>query len=219
MDGGGSTVLTFRHAGSHDAFAVVGRAACWGAGVGAASGGVLGTADWPVVGTFFAALAGGAVGGVVGVINGVTLAGSTTVTSSRWAARLVAALTSLACAVVPAYLMHASPRWDWIVPLALGTVLAAGIGPFAAFGVQPVVLGPRFRTRSVSDVAGRIVVGGLIAGAGIGGVAGLVLGLITYPPTAPFAVIEGAIFGSVSGVVLALLVAAAVVAPKLRVRR
>jgi hypothetical protein len=180
---------------------------------------VLGTGDWPVVGTFFAALVGGAVGGLVGVIDGVTLAGITRVTSSRWAARVVAAATSLACAVVPAYLTHASPRWDWIVPLVLGTVLAGVIGPFAGFGVQPVVLGPRFRTRSVSDVAGRIVIAGVIAGATIGGVAGLVLGLINYPPTAPFAVIEGAIFGSVSGVVLALLVATAAVAPKLRVRR
>jgi hypothetical protein len=180
---------------------------------------VLGTADWPVVGTFMAALVGGTVGGLVGVVNGVTLAVVTRVTSSRWAARLVAAATSLACAVVPAYLTHASPRWDWVVPAALGTVLAAVIGPFAGFGAQPVVLGPRFRTRPVSDVAGRIVVGGLVVGAGLGGVAGLVLGLIGYPPTAPFALVEGAIFGSVSGVVVALLAAAAVIGPKLRVRR
>jgi hypothetical protein len=196
----------------------LGRAVTLGGALGAVVGGLLGTAAWPVVGTFFAGLAGLAVGAAVGLANGITLAAVLTRTRSRWAARFAAAATSLACAVVPAYLMDASPRWDWVVPIVIGAVLAGVLGPFAAFGAQPVVLGRRLAGRSVADVVGRFVATGAAVGAGLGGITGLMIGVRTYLPTAPFAAVEGGTLGSVSGIVLALLACAAIVGPRLRVR-
>jgi hypothetical protein len=204
---------------SHEAFVVVQRCVCWTVGIAAVIFGLVGTAEWPVVGTFFGALTGAAAGAVLGLANGVMLAALTAVSSSRRGARLVTAATTLGCAVVAADVTDAAPRWDWMLPLAVGVVLAAAIGPFAAFGVQPVVLGPWFRRWTVRDLMIRILVGGALAGAALGGLSGLVIGAITYLPTVPFAVVEGGVLGSVSGVLIALIVVAAVVAPKLRVRR
>jgi outer membrane lipoprotein SlyB len=181
--------------------------------------GLLGTLEWPVVGTFVGVLVGLVVGSAVGLANGASLAILTAATTSRWMARIVVAVTSLACAAIPAYLTGASLRWDWAGPLVLGIGLAGAVGPFAAFGVQPVVLHRRLRRWPVRVLVRRIVASGAIAGAGLGGVAGLVIGVVAYLPTAPFAVVEGAVLGSVSGVLLAGLVAAALVAPELRVRR
>lgn len=204
---------------THEALAVVLRCVCWGTGGTAVICGLIGTGQWPVVGTFFGAVTGFAAGAVLGLANGVTLAALTAITSSRWAARLVTAATSLGCGLGAAAITDTSPRGDWIVPLAVGIVLAAAIGPFAAFGTQPVVLGPRFARWTARDLMARIIGGGAIAGGALGGLAGLVIGATTYLPTAPFAVVEGGVLGSVSGVLIALLVMAAVIGPKLRVRR
>jgi hypothetical protein len=68
-------------------------------------------------------------------------------------------------------------------------------------------------------VLGRAVAIGAIGGGGLGAIAGLVVGLATHPPTAPFAVIEGGILCAVSGVVVSLPIAAAVLAARLRARR
>jgi hypothetical protein len=208
-----------RVARSHDSFGVVQRCVCWAVGVAALICGLVGTTEWPVVGTFFGTVTGAAVGAVLGLANGVTLAALTAVSSSRWAARLVTAATSLGCAVVAAAATDASPRWDWMLPLAVGVVVAALVGPFAAFGVQPVAFGPRFGRWTVRDLVARILAGGAIAGAGLGGIAGLVIGAASYLPTAPFAVVEGGVLGAVCGVLVGLLVAAGVVMPRLRVRR
>jgi hypothetical protein len=195
------------------------RAVSLGAAVGAVTGGLLATLDWPVVGTFFGAGVGLATGAVVGLANGLALAAAVTVSRSPWMARLVAAVTSMLCGAVPAYLAHTAPHADWLVPLGLGAVLAGGLGPFAVFGAQPLVLSPRFGQRPARDVLTRVMVGAAAGGAGLGAIAGLVLGVVTYLPTAPFAAIEGGALGSVSGAILGLLCAAAIVTPGLRVRR
>ena len=57
------------------------------------------------------------------------------------------------------------------------------------------------------------------AGGALGGGAGLIIGISTYLPTAPFAAVEGAVLGSVSGLAIALLVGAAALLPELRMRR
>jgi hypothetical protein len=198
---------------------VIWRATCLGGLVGGVTGGLLGTLEWPVVGTFFGAGIGLAIGAPVGLANGLALAAALTATRSRWAARFVAALMSLTCGVVPAYLTHATPHWDWVVPLVMGAVLAGVLGPFAAFGAQPLVLSPRFGARSARDVLTRVMVGAVAGGAGLGTTAGLVIGAATYLPTSPFAAIEGGALGSVSGAVLGVLAATAIATPGLRVRR
>jgi hypothetical protein len=204
---------------SHDAFGVVQRCVGWAVVVAALICGLIGSAEWPVVGTLLGVVTGSVAGAVVGLANGLTLAALTAVTTSRVGARLVAAVTSLGCAVLTAVVTDASPRWDWMVAVALGTVLAALVGPLAAFGTQPVVQGPCLARWSVRELLTRVLAGGAVVGAALGGLAGLVIGSITYLPTAPFAIVEGGVLGAVSGVLVALLVATAVVGPKLRVRR
>lgn len=58
----------------------------------------------------------------------------------------------------------------------------------------------------------RIVIWGLVVGAVAGAASGLVLGLIAYPPTAWFAVVElgvpGAVVGVIAGSVVGLIVIA-----------
>jgi hypothetical protein len=198
---------------------VLRRAIFLGGVVGGATGGLLGTLEWPLVGTFFGAGVGLAIGAPVGLANGIALVAALTTSRSRWIARLVAALTSLACGVVPAYLTHAKPHWDFVVPLVVGACLAGVLGPFAAFGAQPLVLSPRFGSRPARDVLARVMVSAVAGGAGLGAAAGLVIGAATYLPTSPFAAIEGGALGSVSGAVLGVLVAAAISTPGLRVRR
>jgi hypothetical protein len=201
------------------ALPVLCRATCLGGLVGGVVGGLLGTLEWPIVGTLFGAGVGLAVGAPVGLANGVALAAAMTATRSRWVARLAAGLTSLACGVVPAYVTHATPHWDWVAPLVCGAVLAGVLGPCAAFGAQPLVLSPRFGSRSARDVLTRVMVGAVTGGAGLGAAAGLVIGAATYLPTSPFAAIEGGALGSVSGAVLGMLVATVIATPGLRVRR
>jgi hypothetical protein len=50
-----------------------------------------------------------------------------------------------------------------------------------------------------------IVIGSLVAGAA-GGITGLIVGLFTYAPTAPFAVIEAGIPATIAGAVAGLIV-------------
>lgn len=52
---------------------------------------------------------------------------------------------------------------------------------------------------------GRIVLWGLLIGGVAGAATGLVLGLIAYPPTAWFAVIEVGVPGAVTGAVVGLM--------------
>jgi hypothetical protein len=183
------------------------------------TGGLIGTIEWPIVGTFFGVVAGLAIGVPVGLANGLALAAALTATRSRWVIRLVAVLTSLACGIGPAYLTHATPHWDWVVSLVMSGILAGVLGPFAAFGAQPLVLSPRFGTRPATDVLTRVMASAVTGGAGLGAAAGVVIGAATYLPTMPFAAIEGGALGSVSGAILGVLVAAAIATPWLRVRR
>ena len=62
--------------------------------------------------------------------------------------------------------------------------------------------------RSGGQLVGQLLALGGIAGALVGAAAGLVIGLRTYLPTAPFAAGEGAVLGTLGGAVLGLLVGA-----------
>jgi hypothetical protein len=105
-------------------------------------------------------------------------------------------------------------------------LLLIGIGEVLPASWQPPRAMPftvRFATRtgqlSAAVVIGRAVAIGAIGGGGLGALAGLIIGLVTHPPTAPFAVVEGGVLCAVSGVVVSLPIAAAVLATRLRVRR
>jgi hypothetical protein len=74
------------------------------------------------------------------------------------------------------------------------------------------VSGVRVALRQLPLPARAAVIGAVVLGI-VGGAAGLVVGLIAYPPTAWFAVIEvgvpAAAFGAIVGLAVGLIVAAA----------
>jgi hypothetical protein len=99
--------------------------------------------------------------------------------------------------------------------VATGVVLIAvsptGIG--AQLRSAATYVSPSAQTWSeVRWIAGR----GAGAGSIIGGLAGLGIGLATYPPTAPFAIIEGALFGVVPGAVCGFFAAGLILATRRR---
>lgn len=185
-------------------------------GLGCVLGGAAGTADWPVVGTFFGAVAGASAGAVVGVVLTVTLVLLGRVTRSRWAARVISGLVAgvLGLGVgglgSGTYAVRSAPAAGL---LAVWIVLAAGLGPAIAFGVGPGPDGrPGFAwAAGVWEVCLRW---GCTVGAAVGAVTGLVIGL-GYLPTVVFAAVEGGVLGSVSGLVLACLVAGIAILPRL----
>jgi hypothetical protein len=203
--------------------AVLTRALTICAGIGIVVGGIIETVPFPVVGTFFGAIVGGIAGAAVGLAIGAVLICVTELTRSNWAAGAASGLTSAACATAIGSNRFAS-WWSphgsagWLV-VAASAAVASLLGPIVAHGARPVRLTRRTRDRRVCAVVQRAVVVGAIGGGGLGAIAGLIIGVVAYLPTAPFAVIEGGIFGVVSGIVIALLVAAALLAPKLRVQR
>jgi hypothetical protein len=182
------------------------------AGLGCVLGGAAGTADWPVVGTFFGAVAGSVVGAVVGVVLTLTLALLARVTRSSWAARLVSGLVA---GVAGLGLVGLGSRADAlaVVLLATGTVVAGVLGPMIAFGVAPMPDGrPGFTW--AAGVWGVCLGWGCALGAAAGAVTGLVIGLDNLP-TVVFAAVEGGVLGCVSGLVLACLAAGIAVLPRL----
>ncbi|MHB1594209.1 MAG: GNAT family N-acetyltransferase [Streptosporangiaceae bacterium] len=216
------------------------------AGLGAALGGIAGTIDWPLVGTFFGAVDGLAAGAVAGLADGLLLsypvgrddAGRDAVGQDgdgrdavgreaareappRWLVRVGSGVLAGAAAAVAA-LMYAGPI---TLPLAaavalvvVAAVAGAAFGPLIRYGAD---LGRvrRFGRRQVPVTAGRVIGWGAVLGLVLGAVGGLIVGVIVYLPTAPVAAIEGAILGAVSGTLLALLAAGFVVLPTLRARR
>ena len=82
------------------------RATMVGSIAGAVVGGVIGTIDTPIVGTFFGALYGSVLGAMSGVTDGVLLTGLTSVTRSRWAARLVSAAPAQSTPAIRTDMIH-----------------------------------------------------------------------------------------------------------------
>ena len=199
------------------------RAVMVGSIAGAVVGGVIGTIDTPIVGTFFGALFGSLLGTMSGVADGVVLTGLTSVTQSRWAARLVSALMWLlaSCVAVavngPFIVLHDTV--GQVIVAAVCVLLGAAVGPVIAFGDDQAVLVGRFAVVPLSGLASRVLVWGATGGAAVGAVTGLVIGILAYLPTAPVAAVEGAVLGSVSGTVLAVLVGGVAALPRLWARR
>lgn len=190
-------------------------AALFGA-AGCALGGIAGTLDWPLVGTFF----GGAEGGVVGAATGAVVAALAPIAvKSRWAVGCVSAAIAglVAVAGLLAYDGPVQVPQAFAVAMVAASFLAgAWLGPMATSGVE-MAKGPR-QLEAVARLC-RYVRRGSIAGASIGAMSGLVVGLEVYVPTAPFAMLEGSLFGAVSGMVLACLLTAGVVLARTRAHR
>ncbi|MHB1430720.1 MAG: hypothetical protein ACYCVZ_01180 [Streptosporangiaceae bacterium] len=230
-----------RPSGSPGGTAAILRGIAYLTCLGAALGGIAGTVDWPLVGTFFGAVEGLAAGAVAGLADGLLLSypagrdgprrdavgrdpadrDATRPASLRWLIRAGSGALAGAAAVV-AELVYAGPI---TLPLAAAVALVAvaalagaGFGPLIRYGAE---LGRvrRFGRRQVPVTAGRVVGWGAVLGLALGAVGGLIVGAIVNLPTAPFAAIEGAILGAVSGTLLALLAAGFVVLPTLRARR
>ena len=195
----------------------IGRGAGLFAGLGGALGGVAGTLDWPIVGTFFGAVEAAPVGAIVGLLAAPALTLLGRRTRSRWAARttsgVIAGMAAAAAVVIYAGPITVAP----MVPIGLvaaAAVLGGVFGPLIAYGFEPVATAAR-----MLHIGGLILIWGAALGAAGGGVAGFVIGVRAYLPTAPVAGVEGAVLGLVSGVVVACLAAGVVVLPRISARR
>jgi len=190
---------------------VIARALVISAVVGVAIGGLVGTFDFPIVGTAFGAVYGAFIGAAIGVVTGAALAVVAARTAVRLLARVVGAAATLGCWTILlsfGHLVSGRATWYLLVVVAGCTLAAGGLGPSIAFG--PALPGRRVIGRSLPNLFGRVLAAGAGTGAVLGGGAGLVIGAVTHLPTAPFALVEGAILGAVCGVVLAVFVAIAV---------
>ncbi len=178
-------------------------------------GGVAGTADWPLVGTFFGAIEGGSAGAVVGVVVGVVLGLLVRREWPPWSFRLTSAALGGATAVAGAAAYHGPlsvPRSITATILVAAVVLTGYLGPLIATGLEPAAARRAYR------IVARAIGAGCWLGAAAGGIVGLAIGVSSYLPTAAFALLEGAVLGAVSGGVLGLLSAAVAVLPRLHAR-
>jgi hypothetical protein len=202
---------------------VLTRAICFGCAAGAVIGGVVGTIDWPVVGTFFGASTGTFVGAGAGIVDGLALAGVARQGRPAWVARLASGIVSSGFALVAAsragQFRALEPVAGQATLVAVCLLLGAVLGPMIAYGVEPISSGRVPTPRPLPQLGARLLLWGAAIGGALGGTAGLVIGILAYLPTAPFAAVEGAALGAVSGVVLALLLGATALLPKLRMRR
>ena len=177
-------------------------------------GGLAGTLQWPIVGTFFEALSIGRFGPVIGV---VIAAVTSPMASHRWLVRctggIICFVAALHGVVHSAFQGRSVPLFAWSL-VTLSVVLGVVLAPMVASGA--VVTSSR-HGESASELFTTIISRGAVIGAVIGAVVGLGVGLYAFAPTAPFAVIEGAIFGTVSSVIVALVIAAVVLLPRVKV--
>jgi hypothetical protein len=189
-----------------------------GAVIGTVAGGIAASIDFPIAGTFFGAFAGLAVGLVTGAANGL-VAIVARMLGARWAPSVGCGLVTLAAGAVDVGLARSHATTNWLVIGGLALIVVA-LAPVTTYGAEAVDLGRRLGRRSVGEVLARAAIGGAVVGGALGAVAGLVIGVVTDPVyLIPFAVIEGGILCAVSGVVVALLLAALLIALRVRVRR
>jgi hypothetical protein len=163
--------------------------------VGAVAGGVLGTVVGTVAVPLFGAVIGGvvgtAVGDLLGLLNALVLAGLDRCTPIGMVqAGVVAALTSaVAASLLALAVTRSGPVAVAAVPVAGG--LGAVLGPVA---LRRAGLVDRSRPCRYAGF-------GATGFAVIGGAVGLVVGLVSYPPTAAFAFVEAAVLAAFPGVV------------------
>jgi hypothetical protein len=173
------------------------------------AGALAGTLEWPIIATMFGAIVGAMVGTVIGVVNAPFLAVIGTHRQSAWSARVTAGIVSGAASVLIASLLDVRVETYGIGVGIASSAIGAVIGPSVAFGRSTMVR--RSERRSCRGSSGRllthrVVITTSVGGGGVGAVAGLAIGLIAYPPTAAFAVVEGGFLGGISGLVLGTVV-------------
>lgn len=196
--------------------ATLGRACGFGAATGLAAGCLLGTIALPGLGSVFGAWTGAMTGGFAGVLTGAALLLTRRPATARRVGALVSGLLAAAAMIVFA--------WGWVGPtLAVRSLRAllplVVVGAAAAVGgiTAPLALGgvaPDSAWRGCQRLFRFGALGGFCGGA----VVGLVVGAVTYPPTAFFAGVEVGIFGTAIGLVLAVIVAGATYLRRLRPR-
>lgn len=204
--------------------AAAARGAAFFGGTGAVLGGAAGTVAWPVVGTSFGAAGGAAAGALTGVLASLALTVTVSGATRTWPTRVVPAFVALAAELAGVRLCRGGigvPVPAGAVLMVLGVVAAAAAGPLIAHGVRPAAAtaGPAPPALTLVRVSWLMVAGGAGAGGCAGALTGLIIGVAAYLPTAPFAAVEGAVFGSVTGASLACLVAGLTVLPRMRARR
>jgi hypothetical protein len=196
------------------------RGAVLGATGGFLLGGAAGTWGFPLVGTFWWGVPGGALGALVGVLTALAVLALTGLSVPRWALG--------ACGVVVGGCLAAAVMWlvrpavgqpgGLAALIATAGALGAGLGPLIAFG-PATTTGSRWPDHAaVIAVAKPVLVGGAAIGAAVGGVVGLVVGVVTYLPTSPVAMVEGGLMGATSGLLVALVMLLVVVSVRTRVR-
>jgi hypothetical protein len=195
------------------------RGAVLGATGGFLLGGAAGMWVFPFVGTFWLGVPGGALGALVGVLTALGVLVLTGLSVPRWALG--------AGGVVVGGCLSAAVMWLVRPPVGQPgglTVLVATAGVLGACLGPPIAVGPATATPRWADpaavvaLAKPVLVGGLAVGAGSGGLVGLGIGLVTYPPTSPVAMVEGALMGATTGLLLAFVVLAVMIGLRLRVR-
>ena len=165
-------------------WSILRRALVLGMFCGGVVGAVVGTVMFPVVGTLVGAGIGAEVGAVIGLLNAPGLMAVAQRTRRRWPAATAAAATTGPVAALALRIdEHDDP-----VRIALVTVtvvLAAVVGPLAAFGRRrrPRVAGAAHLARDAWDSAGDGFARGAVVGFVLGATGGLVIGLLSQPPT------------------------------------
>lgn len=181
---------------------------------GVTLGGVAGTVDWPLVGTFFGVCEGGLAGAVVGTAVGTVFALLGHRSRTRWTARLIPGSITAAAATAGVWSYRGPleiPVWVAVTLAVLAVAVTGYLGPTIATGLSPVA------ARRSSRLAGRIIGTVGCLGATVGGLVGLLIGL-SHPATVVVAVFEGGVLGGASGGVLGLLATGLAVLPRLRTR-
>jgi hypothetical protein len=181
-----------------------------GSAYGLVTGGLAGTPAFPIVGTFFGAVAGAGIGALLGAFTALALQPLTLVSTTRWAMRLAGGLIA---GTLSAVVVSVLGRADTLLgPPAVLVVLATFLGACLA----PWIAGHdgELPARSTVETGQKLLLAGTSGGAGLGAVVGLGIGLATYLPTSPVAMIEGSILGAMTGLLLTTMVLLAMLALK-----
>jgi hypothetical protein len=183
--------------------AIVREALVIGLAAGGSTGLVVGTATFPLVGTALGGIVGVVVGAGAGLVTGLVLSVVSGWTRSPVAARAAAAITD-GCLAVAAVARLGDGLSDWrgISFVAWCTSLGALFGARAS---NPGRARPS--ATQVAPDAGRYALYGAVIAGLAGGIVGLTIGIVVYPATSPFALVEGAALGTVPGAIVGASVA------------